>query len=149
MRGPDADLLKSALSAYIRRYLEYRSILTSTSSAESQQTAAEPESAADTNEATSSDSQLQKLELLTRSFELALQSMDTGKGTFKGFILMSALQPLLRLPVSRTSSWNWRLEKGGSLSSLPKIVKRFALLTRRSKESKRPCANASLSTWNF
>jgi hypothetical protein len=86
MRGPDADLLKGALSAYIRRYLEYRNTLVTCSSTEIRQAAGEPESTCDTNEALSLDSQLRKLELLRRSFELALQSMDNGKGTFKGFI---------------------------------------------------------------
>jgi hypothetical protein len=86
MKGPEPDLLKSALNAYIRRYLEYRSTLASISSAQLRQAAAESESTSDTDEASSPDSQLKKIELLTRSFELALQSMDTGKGTFKGFI---------------------------------------------------------------
>ncbi len=84
MNGPDVELLKSAVAVYTRRYLEYRTALESTKLAEFRQISVDRESKPTTG--CHPDDQLKKLDLMERNFEQALHSMDTGKGTFRGFI---------------------------------------------------------------
>jgi hypothetical protein len=87
LKGDDIAWLQVALDVYVRHFIEYRSTMESNRLAQARLVATEIEpAAAETPSSHGSDDELKRFEQQERGFQLAMRLMDSGPGTFGGFI---------------------------------------------------------------